>query len=205
MNVSDPTEPTLVSVYNRPEPRWIHYLTVRGNYAYLLYEIDDDFQILDVSNPTEPIALGAIDFPVICWNSFALYDSLALIPAEEFLFVANIADPDYPYVIGIHDRPVWGAHALLMDSIIYVSDWSSLLVFKTSWMNVVCGDASGDDVVDLADAVFLINYIFLGGDLPEPTCRADANADGTINVADAVYVISHLYGNGPVPPEGCCP
>ena len=61
------------------------------------------------------------------------------------------------------------------------------------------GDVNGDQVVDLADIVFLINYLFKAGPAPDPLERGDLNHDGEITLADIVYLINYLYKEGPPP------
>jgi mono/diheme cytochrome c family protein len=68
----------------------------------------------------------------------------------------------------------------------------------------VCGDANGDGVADVGDAVYLINYIFQEGPAPDPLCEGDANHDGQTNVGDGVYIIAYVFSGGPAPIEGCC-
>jgi hypothetical protein len=65
----------------------------------------------------------------------------------------------------------------------------------------VCGDANGDDIVNIGDAVFLINYIFKFGSAPEPIEAGDANCDGSIDVGDAVYLVHYVFMKGDPP---CC-
>ena len=62
-----------------------------------------------------------------------------------------------------------------------------------------CGDANGDGLFNISDAVFLIAYIFGGGPAPNPLCYGYANGDGTINISDAVYLIAYIFGGGPAP------
>jgi hypothetical protein len=50
-----------------------------------------------------------------------------------------------------------------------------------------------DDVKDLLDVVFLINYLFKSGDAPCPMRRGDLNADGKISLADILVLIHSLY------------
>ncbi|UCD29677.1 MAG: dockerin type I repeat-containing protein, partial [Planctomycetota bacterium] len=70
---------------------------------------------------------------------------------------------------------------------------------------VMCGDANGDETINIADAVYIIDYVFRGGPAPNPLCIGDANGDYTVNVADAVYLINYIFKGGPDPVEDCCP
>jgi hypothetical protein len=69
----------------------------------------------------------------------------------------------------------------------------------------ICGDANGDNQVNVGDAVYVINYVFKGGPAPNPLCAGDANGDGQVNVGDAVYLISYVFKGGPPPVNDCCP
>ena len=63
------------------------------------------------------------------------------------------------------------------------------------------GDANGDGVINSADVVCLINYLFKNGTEPDPLWVGDVNCDGIINSADVVYLINYLFKGGP--PPGC--
>jgi len=65
-----------------------------------------------------------------------------------------------------------------------------------------CGDANGDGETNVADAVYMINYVFKGGPAPDPVEAGDANCDGDSNIGDAVYIINYVFKGGPAP---CCP
>ncbi|MGB2988847.1 MAG: dockerin type I domain-containing protein, partial [Candidatus Zixiibacteriota bacterium] len=64
---------------------------------------------------------------------------------------------------------------------------------------VQVGDVTGEGVVDLGDIVFLINYLYQGGEPPNPMEVGDLNCDGVVNVGDIVYFINYLYKGGPAP------
>jgi hypothetical protein len=73
-------------------------------------------------------------------------------------------------------------------------------------IRVVChpllGDANGDGVIDIADVVYLLNYLFVGGPAPVPCLEAgDATCDGIVDVSDIVYLLNYLFVHGPAP--GC--
>lgn len=65
----------------------------------------------------------------------------------------------------------------------------------------VCGDVSGDGIVDVGDVVYLINYLYRGDDPPDPLEAGDVNCDGITDIGDVVYLIGYLYKGGPPP---CC-
>lgn len=67
----------------------------------------------------------------------------------------------------------------------------------------VYGDANGDDVVNVADAIFLLNYLFRSGTLPDPPSAGDANGDCQVGLADVLYILNYLYRLGPTPERGC--
>jgi Peptidase family C25/Dockerin type I domain/Propeptide_C25 len=68
----------------------------------------------------------------------------------------------------------------------------------------LCGDASGDEAVNVSDAVYIINYIFAQGFAPEPYETGDTNCDGTVNVSDAVTIVNYIFisGNNPCDTDG---
>jgi C1A family cysteine protease len=67
---------------------------------------------------------------------------------------------------------------------------------------VVCGDANGDGEITPADVVYLINYLFKGGPVPEcqpVTACGDVNVDDVVDSADVIHLINYMYKNGPPP------
>jgi Dockerin type I domain len=66
----------------------------------------------------------------------------------------------------------------------------------------ICGDANHDGLVNISDAVWILSYIFRGGESPRPLEAGDANADGVVNVSDAVWIQNYIFkgGNAPCDP-----
>jgi hypothetical protein len=108
------------------------------------------------------------------------FDTLFLAPGSEFMF----ATPE-----GRTVRPAWS------------NCGTADLTISSPY---TCGDANGDNEVNIGDAVSIINYVFKGGDPPDPLCEGDANGDGDCNVADAVYLIYYVFSGGPAPAPDCC-
>jgi hypothetical protein len=61
------------------------------------------------------------------------------------------------------------------------------------------GDANGDEVTNIGDVVYLVNYLYRGGAPPDFEEAGDVNRDGIINVGDIVYLVSYLFRGGPPP------
>ena len=63
------------------------------------------------------------------------------------------------------------------------------------------GDANNDEDVDLSDAIYSLNHLFVGG--PPFRCQeaADSNGDGAVDVSDASYILDHLFRGGAAPPS----
>jgi hypothetical protein len=63
------------------------------------------------------------------------------------------------------------------------------------------GDANNDHAIDISDAVYLIAYIFSGGQAPKPyaICSGDANCDCAVDISDVVYLIAYIFSGGGAP------
>lgn len=67
------------------------------------------------------------------------------------------------------------------------------------WTLMPCGDVNRDGEVSIGDPVFLINYIFRGGQAPKPETNGDVNHDNDVNIADVVYMVNYIFKGGPEP------
>jgi hypothetical protein len=68
-------------------------------------------------------------------------------------------------------------------------------------LNYPQGDVTDDGIVNVADVVYLVTYLFLGGPPPD-TMVGNVNCDLVVNVADVVYLVTYLFQNGPA---ACAP
>ncbi len=68
--------------------------------------------------------------------------------------------------------------------------------------NAVTYDCNVDGVVNIADAVCLVDWLFLGG--PAPGCRdaMEFNGDDRLNIADCISGLNYLFHGGPPPASG---
>ncbi|MGE4619330.1 MAG: M12 family metallo-peptidase [Planctomycetota bacterium] len=61
------------------------------------------------------------------------------------------------------------------------------------------GDGNIDQDINVADAVFCLNFLF-NGVTAQCLDAIDTNDDGATNIADAVAILAFLFSNGPPPP-----
>jgi hypothetical protein len=61
------------------------------------------------------------------------------------------------------------------------------------------GDANGDGIIDVTDAIYVLNYLFKGGPAPDPLEAGDANCDSIVDVTDAIFILNYLFKGGPEP------
>jgi len=79
--------------------------------------------------------------------------------------------------------------------------------FKISYLNCenyyICGDADNDGIgPNVADLVFLVDYIFKGGDTPIYLEACDVDGAPGILVSDLVFLVDYLFKGGPDPTCG---
>jgi hypothetical protein len=136
-----------------------------------------------------------------------------------YLFTAN-NNVDPPTVIGPQPENSaklqlgigdWSVTVLVDDNLECADQSPNVLcsaqvqVREVTGVAFIRGDANADGGVNIADASFLLNFLFLGG--REPTCfdSLDGNDDGTGNIADASYILNFLFlGGRDIPPPNAC-
>ena len=82
-----------------------------------------------------------------------------------------------------------------------IKTWSDIWSFTVC--NFVAGDADGSGATNVADAVYLISYVFGGGPAPDPVNAGDVDCNTLVNIADVVYLINYIFGGGPPPCKLC--
>lgn len=62
------------------------------------------------------------------------------------------------------------------------------------------GDVNQDGMLNIADPISLLDFLFSGGVAPACDDAADANDDGQLNIGDGVYLLAHLFNMAAAPP-----
>jgi len=58
---------------------------------------------------------------------------------------------------------------------------------------------TGDELINVSDVIFLVNYLYKEGPVPSPALLGDLNCDDEINVGDVIYLVNYLYEGGAEP------
>lgn len=61
------------------------------------------------------------------------------------------------------------------------------------------GDANSDSIVNLDDTIFMLEFLFLGGKIPQCFKAFDSDANETINITDPIRVYQTLFFGQPIP------
>jgi hypothetical protein len=133
---------------------------------------------------------------------------------DSFIYYPAIVDPDnevhtityleYPHWCSIQNDSVVGTApdtVFLENLTVIAQDYCNADTLSFMVLTFLRGDANGDRAINISDVVYLINYLFVGGSVPQPWQAGDVNCDGMINASDVVYLINYLFIGGPPPCE----
>jgi hypothetical protein len=90
---------------------------------------------------------------------------------------------------------------LIVDDGVCENSDSKLVTFNVGGRgNWTRCDSNGDRRRDIADPIFTLSWLFLGG--PGTACApaADCQGDGSVDISDAVFDLSYQFLGGPTPP-----
>jgi len=114
------------------------------------------------------------------------------------------ADPEAVYSIGIRINGTENC-IIIMDALIPAQGLVTSYTYEVEeGYHYINGDCDINEIINILDIIFMINYKFKFG--PEPTniYACDANCDRIINILDIVYLINYKFKNGaePCPVDG---
>jgi len=218
---NDPGAPDSVSFY----PEYAYYPLPSGPrlfYAHLRIVNDDS-----VGAITLPFGWsGPAHFDSVTFRETIFGDSIRIVSTDTVEQKALIG------LIPVHDPPIPPTQGLFTTLCFTLTDMTGIVQIDSTFIYPINhllftttepqgyrpqfvagefpvlpywpGDVTFDgELVDLADVVYLINYIYKNG--PPPPHPISAVVDGpdrTIDIQDAVYLINYLYRYGPEPNPG---
>lgn len=102
------------------------------------------------------------------------------------------------YTVKARSKDTWGE----------ISSWSDGITVTVGCCEGIRGNIDGDQnqVIDISDLLYLVDYMFASPSGPAPNCviEADVNSDGTLDVSDLLYIVDYMFvmPSGPEP-EPC--
>ena len=144
--------------------------------------------LFDLYPPYDGEVLPVLGIPVALARFVGTVSADA--PEEELLF---------EFVDGLGDPPINNVFVVDVQSI-PADEMTGGVLRISSEPNFIRGDVTMDRNIDIADAIYHLNYTFSGG--PQPICddAADANDDGNADISDAIYILYYTFVQGPPPP-----
>jgi hypothetical protein len=64
---------------------------------------------------------------------------------------------------------------------------------------ILCGDVDGSEIVDILDIIFMIDWKFKDGQIPDSMEIVDVNADGAADILDIVHLIDWKFKDSSPP------
>lgn len=138
--------------------------------------------IMDTSDPiTNQIPAGASTVLfTVTWDGLAVGDS-------NVTFVDGIGSPAVNNGLVIGQDPLY--QPSLVDGIVTVVNFNPFLR----------SDCNDDAIVNIADGVYGLNFLFQGGPAPNCDDACDSNDDASIDASDMIYIFNYQFIDGPAP------
>jgi hypothetical protein len=165
------------------------------------------------SPPTAPTGLTALPgdiFVNLQWTLnpeenifyYSIYSSTS--PDTGFKKIAEIPETETSYQDTERFMDTTYYYKITATNLYYLAESEFSSTISATPHRPIRGDANNDGVVNVADIVYLINYLFVHGPAPFFLATADVNNDGTfgeprVDIVDVVYLINYLFINGPPP------
>jgi hypothetical protein len=173
----------------------------RGEKTFQSYHIFGDASLAVRTDMPEPLTVvhgsviqrGAASFEVTVTG---VEGALCALSRESKLIGYGYTDAT-GYVLIQLDQPITGSAPLGLVVTAYnkITYRAEITVSEA----YTVGDANGDGLIDVADAIFILNYLFKAGPAPDPLQAADCNCDQMVDLGDAIYLLNYLFKGGPPP------
>jgi hypothetical protein len=150
---------------------------------------------LNITSQPDSIGLGA--------HSIELYvtDNSLAMPVESALVCLTKGNEVYSRGLTASDGRATLEVSPITPGQIVVTATAQNMVFAQDTITVTfkLGDVNSDDVVDVGDVVYLINYVFYGGPPPKHMPAGDVDCSGEIDISEIVFLINYVFYEGPEP------
>lgn len=200
-DISDASEPAIIDTLAM-ESNVGELLIYKG---YLLAAVMNGFHVLDIAS--DPVSPNSVAFCTCRADDIKPYGNYLFVGNMQGVSIIDMTDPLDPTIIGTQVLDYGAGAVAPYYNGVAAYDPEGLSLFHVN-MPACCtlpGDAAYDGTTNLADVIYLINYIFKGG--PALLCppSGDANGDCALNIGDAVYLVEYIFKGGDAPVCGDCP
>ena len=185
-------------------------------FFFEVFGVDNENKIPGDSGLEEGHVIGAFVFDVYC-DDWDLPAGREVEVAELNFLVRPRADPGKTEIRIVDGAPANGGNPVgnmvTVDGETVIPELATSFVFVDSTLNIVPGvttfnkfirgDANGDKLVDMADAMSILSHLFLGGFRIRCLDAGDANDDGALDISDPITILEHLFlGTRKIPAPG---
>lgn len=122
VDISNPAIP-LIKYNGGPQ---VSSISISGNYAYIA-EMYNGLRIYDISNPVEPLEVGACVPPKYTKNIVVDGNFAFVVGDDSGLCIINVSEPENPYIYSSCDIPGSVNDIAFADNnLVYLTDWKGL-------------------------------------------------------------------------------
>jgi hypothetical protein len=157
-----------------------------------------DLDTVDISTPTLVWSEESKASPV--FYTVQVDDDSLFVAGPQFYEYADIYDTSFTVPDELTDTTFYYWRVRAADEVGHQSDWQDH-PFAFFVHSFICGDVNSDGVVELGDAIYLLNYLFKNGPAPIRPEAGDVNLDTVLELGDAIYLLNYLFKDGPPPCE----
>jgi hypothetical protein len=189
-------------LFDQTEPHRERRLTWHHDYSnriLLRYDLDAEYLTCICYVDEQTVVFESIDIPVSEWNgSDDKWHTLEIQVLDGVLTVYR----DQELLMEHRDSLI---AAMPRTGYVELANkcaetcFDNVVLTSLTQVPFICGDADGNGIVNISDAVYLIAYVFAGGAGPDPLEAGDSDCNEIINISDAVYLIAYIFGGGPEP------
>jgi len=171
---------------------------------YWAYALEPMTATIFIGGFPDKYAVGDLDASSVQINGGVLPTDVSAIDVHpDFdgpVLAITISMPDFLISYG----PLWGRKKHPYAVSAAMSDGTRFLTTGNVFIKgFLGGDADGNGRINIADATYLVNYIFRDGEAPVVMALGDANGDCDLDIGDAIYLINYIFRSGPEPRPGC--
>jgi hypothetical protein len=137
LDISDPSSPAVIGEESSDvsqaqlasaggDPRRITYLTVEGNYVYMVEADGRGLRIIDVSNPRAPSEVNALPIE----GAVAVVGNYAYLSGDGGLHIVDVSDPSATKEVGFY--PQFARHIIVEGAYAYLSSGREIHILDVS-------------------------------------------------------------------------